>query len=319
MPDTDPYGRWQGAPVDWHRGPFNQLLALSEQGRLPHALLINGPVGVGKTQFASALAAFLLCSSAEMRPCRCCDACSQARVGSHGDYRWVTPEEGKRAIGIDAIRSVIDFVQQTAGYGARKVVVVTPAEAMTLAAANALLKTLEEPAGDSVICLISDRPGDLPATVRSRCQSVTLPMPSQQEAVDWLTKQLAISPAEAAEALTVSNHQVMTAFSAIADGSIAARSTLTTVLDELFAGKRSSLAAVDDVGAFLPEVVIETMMLRLEHGLRRCDRTELAKKQAVFELRDELLQLQRALRSGANLGKDFLLGDVCRKGRGVLA
>ena len=125
------------------------------------------------------------------------------KAGSHGDFRWLAPEEGKRAIGIDAVRAAVGFVQKTAAYGTRKVLLIEPAEAMTAQAANALLKTLEEPPGSSVILLVSSQAGALIATVRSRCQSIVVAPPGPDQAQEWLMAEANCAPDQASQALTL--------------------------------------------------------------------------------------------------------------------
>jgi DNA polymerase-3 subunit delta' len=114
-------------------------------------------------------------------------------AGTHGDFRWVSVIDGKQSIGVDQVRAACDFVAKTAGYGSLKALVIEGADKLTTAAANALLKTLEEPQGDTLIMLISRRPWLLPATIRSRCQSRTLPRLSEATCNSALT-QSGVSP-----------------------------------------------------------------------------------------------------------------------------
>jgi DNA polymerase-3 subunit delta' len=104
----------------------------------------------------------------------------------HPDLHWLHPVEDKETISIDQVREVIETVSLTAHRGKAKVVIIEPAESMTIAAANALLKTLEEPSGDSYLLLLSHRPARLPATVRSRCQRIEIDAPSPAVIAEWL-------------------------------------------------------------------------------------------------------------------------------------
>ncbi len=152
--------------------------------RLPHGLLFAGPVGVGKGTTAAALAALFLCEHpADARPCGQCASCQALAAGSHPDYHIVTRQliryhdRTGKSKGIDLSIEVIrrELVAPAglkAALGHGKVFVIEEAESMTTAAQNAMLKTLEEPAGRTLIVLLTDQPDSLLPTIRSRCQSI---------------------------------------------------------------------------------------------------------------------------------------------------
>jgi DNA polymerase-3 subunit delta' len=180
---------------------------------LPHALLIQGRAGLGKTVLARLFAQSLLCESADPEglPCGACHACRWFEQGNHPDYRQVEPEalseaasgEGEvgskgsaapsRQIRIDQIRELQDFLTIGTHRGGFRVVLVRPAEAMNAATANALLKNLEEPPPGTLFLLVSSAPDRLLPTVRSRCQRVPVAIvesPAVVEAVvDWVRRQ----------------------------------------------------------------------------------------------------------------------------------
>jgi DNA polymerase III subunit delta' len=186
---------------------------LAARDRIPHALLIHGPAGIGKTEFARALAASALCESpCGGLACGTCSSCHWFSQGNHPDYREIVPEaaaeeeEGAEAetgkaekakslvIKIDQIRAVGDFMSLSTHRAGYRVLLVNPAEALAPAAANALLKTLEEPAPHSLIILVSDRPARLLATIRSRCRLLALGLPPREAALKWLREQEIASP-----------------------------------------------------------------------------------------------------------------------------
>jgi DNA polymerase-3 subunit delta' len=198
-----------GAALPWLAEPLRQALAT----RHAHALLIHGPGAVGQFELALALAQAWLCEQMALplieRPCRACAACRLVAARSHPDLLVLLPEALREALGwagegegdeeressrkkpskeirIEAIRAAIAFATTTAARGRGKVVVVHPAERMNPAAANAFLKTLEEPAGDSRFLLCSAGPGALAPTIRSRCQDLALAVPPRAEAEAWL-------------------------------------------------------------------------------------------------------------------------------------
>ena len=173
-----------------HESLVSEFIQLHESGRLPHALLLTSDSGLGLSEVCAVLAHRLLkmiSQSSEE------ETQELLAAGTHGDFRWVSVIDGKQSIGVDQVRAACDFVAKTAGYGSLKVLVIEGADKLTTAAANALLKTLEEPQGDTLIMLISRRPWLLPATIRSRCQSRTLPRLSEATCNSALT-QSGISP-----------------------------------------------------------------------------------------------------------------------------
>jgi DNA polymerase-3 subunit delta' len=160
-------------------------------GRLPHALLLSGPAGLGKLQFAQHFAATLLCKQPDEQghACGTCKSCQLLAAGSHPDMHYVYAEEPGKAIKIDQIRELSDVMSRKPQLGGYRVCIVHPAESMNISAANALLKTLEEPGMESMIMLASSDPGKLTATIRSRCQQVDFHTPDIQQSKEWLKEQ----------------------------------------------------------------------------------------------------------------------------------
>jgi DNA polymerase-3 subunit delta' len=196
--------------------PWNQpiLDALRTRERLPHALLLHGPRGVGKLALAERVAQLLLCEHADraQRPCGRCDGCRWYLAGNHPDFRRLEPEaiaklppppeeeEGTEAparrtkqpslfILIEQIRELASFLNVGSHRGALRVALVHPAEDLYPNAANALLKSLEEPPSGAIFILVSHRPARLLPTVRSRCVAVPVPIPPRDAALAWLNSQ----------------------------------------------------------------------------------------------------------------------------------
>ena len=167
----------------WLAGPGERLAGMLEGGRAPHAVLIDGPGGWGEALLASDFALRLLGE----------DPAGDARALAHPDLRWVEPEEA--TVKIEQVRDLIGFMHQTPVRGAAKAAVLEHAERMTVNAANALLKTLEEPPAGSYLVLVTNAPQRLPATVRSRCQRVPV-HPAQRGVVEaWLRERGFETPA----------------------------------------------------------------------------------------------------------------------------
>lgn len=190
---------------EWGRPVWDSLLGRGLE-RLPHALLLCGPEGIGKVAFAEALAALLLCENkgGKLAACGACQSCRWLLGANHPDYRRVAAEgddedEGsekkadkKKAsvvIKIDQIRALEDFVFVGSHRHGNRVVLVDGAEGMNLAAANALLKILEEPPAGVYFILVSSHPRSLLPTIRSRCRVVTFGRPDAAQATAWLKAQ----------------------------------------------------------------------------------------------------------------------------------
>lgn len=170
----------------WQLPQRIRLLKQIDENRLPHALLLTGVPDIGKKAFAFALASQLLCKHPDAgQACNSCAACRLLRAGSHPDLRIVRPEESKLIV-VGQIRDLIDWARQTSQQGGAKVAILYPAEKMNVQSANALLKCLEEPGARSFFLLVTDQPGRLLPTIRSRCQKIEFPVPQKEDAARWL-------------------------------------------------------------------------------------------------------------------------------------
>jgi DNA polymerase-3 subunit delta' len=193
-------------PLPWHREALARLLA--ERSRMPHALLIHGAPGIGKLEFARAMAGSVLCETPrDGLACGECPSCHWYSQGNHPDFREILPEasaedgdeaeaEGGKAekaksvfIKIDQVRAVADFVSLTTHRAGYRVLLLHPADALHPNAANALLKTLEEPPPHTLILLVTAYPARLLPTIRSRCRQLGLALPPAKEALEWLEGQ----------------------------------------------------------------------------------------------------------------------------------
>ncbi len=183
----------------WQQALWSQLGGRAQHA---HAYLLYGPAGIGKRALAEHWAAQLLCQRpAAAGACGECKACQLLAAGTHPDYFVLEPEEAEKPIRVDQGRDLVGFVVQTAQLGGRKVVLLEPAEAMNVNAANALLKSLEEPSGDTVLLLISHQPSRLLPTIKSRCVQQACPLPGAAASLEWLARALPDEPAEALEEL----------------------------------------------------------------------------------------------------------------------
>lgn len=196
MSETDVRIPYPFHPYAWQQGFWQQLNDLLQQQRLPHAMLLSGAEGIGKERFAKAFAARLLCQvPRDGVACGQCKSCALLTAGTHPDLQWLTLEvddKGKvaKAIKVDQIRELVEFASKSSQLGGWRVVVMTPAHLLNVQAANALLKTLEEPGRDMVLIQLTSQPLSLMPTLRSRCQQWPLPVPAEAEALQWLAPQV---------------------------------------------------------------------------------------------------------------------------------
>jgi len=198
----------------WFSPLWQRLSAQPEL--LPHALLLEGPRGIGKRDFALEFAHALLCEAPTQdgHACGQCVACHWLAQDSHPDFRLLEPltgdeegiaEEGpptrkRREINIAQVRALADFVNLSSHRAGGRVVVIHPAETLNPAASNALLKTLEEPSPNTHFLLVSHQPHFLLPTIKSRSFSLSMPQPSPAQAAAWL-KELGVHEAELCLAL----------------------------------------------------------------------------------------------------------------------
>lgn len=174
----------------WQIPSWQSYVQRRSAGRLPHAILIGSQPGLGGAAFARKLAASLLCHQplADFYACGLCRGCKTYAASSHSDYREVAALEKRVSIGIDQIRALSLDLSMTPQSGPMQVALVVQAEQMTHAAANALLKTLEEPSPQTVLLLQTEQLGKLIPTILSRCQRLMITPPERAAGLAWLAK-----------------------------------------------------------------------------------------------------------------------------------
>ncbi len=177
----------QAAFPPWLQGRLGELVRLVGSGQTPPGLLVTGPKGVGKGVLIRAFLQRMACTEGAegLFGCGRCNGCRSFLGGTHPEILQVTPEVPGKEILIDSIRAVIEFLSLSHG-GPARMVFIEPAEVMNLNAANALLKTLEEPPGGAMLLLAAAQPARLPATIRSRCRLLSVPVPERAVVESWL-------------------------------------------------------------------------------------------------------------------------------------
>ncbi len=313
-------------PLPWHEKQWQRIGSMRDSARVPHALMLRGAKGLGKGEFAARLSALLLCQ-AEEKPCGACRGCRLMASGNHPDFLAVVPAEDKQSIGIDQIRSLIDHVWLTTQYAGYKVVVVNPAELMTRAAANTLLKTLEEPPGVAVFILVAHQSGLLPATIRSRCQMLEFSLPPASLALPWLQSRLPAG-VSAETVLRLADGAPFGALEIAEAGGAEVRSALFKDLAALVAEGADPVAvaygwrgmAVPEVGRWLTTLTMDLIRLKtdqdsgfLTHADLRSAMQPLARRldlSGLFALLDVCLELRWLCARQTSFNPQLLLEDV---------
>lgn len=195
----------------WNKRHWDKLCSMG--GRLPHALLLAGPAGGGKQDFALSLAAKLLCekTAGSASACGVCPSCNWFSGGNHPDFRLIEPggdelerpeaeaepitqKKKSEQIRIGQIRVLDGFLGIGTHRQGARIIVIRPAEAMNHATANALLKMLEEPSLSTLFILVTNNKKRLLPTILSRCQTLNFPKPEADEALAWLRQTGATHP-----------------------------------------------------------------------------------------------------------------------------
>ncbi|MCK4918730.1 MAG: DNA polymerase III subunit delta' [Candidatus Pacebacteria bacterium] len=174
----------------WQNTEWQLLNNQREHQRLPHAILLCGANGLGKSEFASSLAVSLLCESPQSNgeSCGNCNSCRLTEAGTHPDLTYLAPEDESKVIKVDEIRALCTEFFLTSQFAGYKIAIINHADQMNINASNSLLKTLEEPNDQSILILVTSKPHRLPITIRSRCQSISFQVPDTQQASQWLSQ-----------------------------------------------------------------------------------------------------------------------------------
>lgn len=235
--------------LPWHDSLWEKMQHRWQADRLPHALLLVGPKGMGKALFAKRLADTLLCeqpNATKKQACGLCKSCHVQLAKTHPDFLEVQPVEPGKQISIEKIRNLIHFCELTAHYGRYQIIIINPAEAMNRNAANSLLKLLEEPPPKTLIMLVSHQHNTLSATIRSRCQRIDFSRPDRQLIQTWLSRQLKNSTIQQIQLLLNLSGQAPLAALALAEtDAMTKRQALFNSLIQLPEGKHDPIRVAE--------------------------------------------------------------------------
>ena len=314
-------------PYPWLQSEWQRLMDQMAAQKLPHALMFSGQKGIGKRQLAQALAQYVLCLSPSLQsqlPCGHCKSCELNRVNSHPDFTIIEPEETGKAIKIDQIRALSDYLSKTSQQGGYKVVIIEPAEAMNTNAANALLKSLEEPSGDTLLILISHISSGVMATIRSRCQLRLLAAPHTEQAMQWL--QPLVADNNAKDLLRFARGAPLAALELASGDALEKRLKLMQGFEAIISGMQSPLDIAKQWMSYESLEVVE-WVLGLSHRLvcyqahsQAAVVDELSpvlqgfvtrvSPQYLYRFIDKVFVLKQQLLSGANPNKQLLLEEL---------
>ncbi len=244
--------------LPWQRETWAQLGRARASGRLPHALLLCGCAGLGKRHLAVTLARALLCRTPDGAGLACgtCPACLLLAAGTHPDLRICElginekTQKERSAIGVEQIRELIDYLALKPHYAGARVVIIDPADALNASAANALLKTLEEPAPGTLLILVCARPAALPATILSRCQRIDFrpvapASPGHEVTVAWLAAQGSAGD-DPALLLELAGGAPLAALTLAGEGRLEQRKAMVADLEGLAAGRADPVQVAEN-------------------------------------------------------------------------
>ncbi len=177
--------------LPWLKSAQARIRQATDRERLPHSLLILSPPGLGAELLAGWAGGLALCMHESVRPCGECASCQLLRADSHPDLHVVRLEEDAQQIKVEQVRALIDALWFKSYRGGYKVGIIESAEALNQSGANAFLKTLEEPAQNTLLIIIARPTHRLPATIASRCLKLSLRAPPTAEAAAWLGTRVA--------------------------------------------------------------------------------------------------------------------------------
>ncbi len=314
-------------PYPWQLQEWHQLNQQIAAKKLPHALMFAGAKGIGKRHLAEALAQLLLClSPIEGTPCGKCRGCMLNKVQNHPDLIVISPEDGAKGIKVDQVRALIDDLGKTAQQGGYKVVVLEPAEAMNANAANALLKSLEEPAANTLLMLVCHSPSAVLPTIRSRCQMRLLATPNSEQVLHWLKPLMAGSNIPVEKLMEAAGGAPLTALAYLEGDALERRDAWLLNLIRLSTGQISVIEVAaqwqkDDVIALVEwflvwlhslmrwQVGVEQVLInQLPQDLR--DRLAKIPPALLHRYVEKILVSKRQLLGSSNPNKQLLLEEV---------
>jgi len=301
--------------LPWQHEQWQQLCRLLNSDRLPHAIMLSGAEDTGKRHFAERFIQRLFCTSpVDDVACGECKQCRLYLSGGHPDFKRIEPESAGKAISINAIRALSEFAVITAHQQSWKIALVAPVEAMTLNAANAFLKTLEEPREKTLLLLVHDQLAPVLPTIRSRCRVLSQGLPPPAMARDWLVGQLADQPGDTSaavdELLARAGGRPLRALGFAEANTLDEIARFEQVLKQVQTGEA---APVSSAAAFEGQPLSQLLEWLLSYYSRQLIHSAQSGKAAEprqFVFYDLLLSTRKKLESKTNLNPQLVLEEL---------
>ncbi len=316
------------AVYPWFQAFWQAFIAQQAEGRLHHANLLVSREGIGLDPLMEAMATYLLCRHPlATTACGQCKSCLLRAAGSHPDVFYVMPEEGAQGIKIAQVRDLVPRLNASAQQGGAKIVLLSPAEALNTEAANALLKSLEEPTADTFFIVATYQSARLLPTLRSRMVQQLLPGPSLEVATQWLHAQ---NKSEAIASLPWVEGAPLAAIAWYENGRQAAFDRCQQALESFLTGqtplhlalKEWDSLEIQDLLSWIQSWLLQARRQQLDPSLAPSGVASFVKlpAQGLYSLWDLAGFRQRQCRSGANPNRSLLLEEflvLCQQALGA--
>ncbi len=305
----------------WLNTAFEQVEMSHRQDKLAHGMMFVAPDGSGKMQFATRLAASLLCVQSQDKlqiACEQCKHCELIKSQTHPDLTLLdrlTDSKGKQktSIGIDQVRDLSDKLLETAQMGGWRIAIIASVERLTRGAFNALLKTLEEPGKNTLLIMLADNMHRVPATIKSRCQIVHFDL-NPDKLIEWLVQATQVDTIAAAEALEATQYSPFKALDYLKSDLSKQILTLQTDLDDMLTNKLSAHELITKHSPSITDLwaQIANYFQKVQLSILDSNQTNYANVPAQLpaKIYQQLLDFNRAQCAGSNLQTNLQLETI---------
>ncbi len=298
----------------WQQDTWQHILARVKQQRLPHALLLTGVAGLGKTCLAGKLAESLLCLAPDIdfHACGSCHSCQLMLAGSHPDHLYIHAEEAGKTIKIEQIRALKEKQSLTPSIASWKTVIIESADAMTHSAANSLLKLLEEPPGNTILMLTTNAVHYLPVTIRSRCQQMHLTAPDIQSTLQWLKAQrLEVDAVQLEKLAPFTLNAPLTIANALTTDEWQHYQQVQQDFEQLLKQPLNPVQLATEWQQYDLIKVMHQLLFNIKTRLKHyfCEQTALGLPQQYWQIVDCIINTIKLLSSSNNYNKTLLIED----------
>lgn len=311
MADSAPVLLSPDQSLPWQDEQWQQLCRLLNSDRLPHAIMLSGAQDTGKRHFAERFIQRLFCTGpvADVA-CGECKQCHLFTSGGHPDFKRVEPEAAGKAISINAIRELSEFAVITAHQQSWKVALVAPVEAMTLNAANAFLKTLEEPREKTLLLLVHDQLAPVLPTIRSRCRVLSQGLPPPALVRDWLAECLGDTHVAVDDLLARAGGRPLRALAFAEANTLDDIAHFEQVLKQVQAGEAAPVSSAAAFEGQPLDQLLEWLLAYYSRQVIQCAQGGKTAEPRQFAFYDLLLATRKKLESKTNLNPQLVLEEL---------